>query len=298
MSVVQSYSGQIYSVLCAIIWAFAVILFKKSGEIVHPIALNLFKNFVAIILFYLTIVILGQSLLQPVPIKVYLIFVVSGVLGLAIADTLFFMCLNNIGAGRFAIVACLHSPFIITLSVMFLKETMMVLQIIGVVFIVIAVLLTMRIKNSEHISRRKLLLGILWGVLSIAINAIGVVMIKPHLNHVPLLWAIEFRLLAGFVSLLIITVFLPIRSRIFSSIKNLRGLGYSLSGTFLGTYLSLLLWLAGMKYTQASIASALNQTSSVFVFIFAALILKEKISLLRVFAILLAITGIFLVFLG
>ena len=298
MQIIYSHLGQIYSILCAIIWAFAIILFKKSGETVHPIALNLFKNIIAIILFYLTMVIFGYQLFRPAPLQQYLIFAISGILGMAIADTLFFMCLNQIGAGLLAIVSCLHSPFIITLSFLFLHETMTIVQIFGVILIIFAVLLTMRIKHGEHLSRSKLLLGILWGILSIATTAVGVVIIKPYLNKVPLLWAIEIRLIAGFISLFIITIFLPIRNQIFSSLKTIRGLGYSISGTVVGTYLALLIWLAGMKYTSASIASALNQTSSVFVFIFAALILKEKITLLRTFAIILSIAGVFLVFLG
>ncbi|MEO0092489.1 MAG: DMT family transporter [candidate division WOR-3 bacterium] len=124
MSGVENYLGQILSVLCAIIWAFAVILFKKSGETVHPIALNLFKNFIAIILFLITIKIIGQSLFRTASREEYLIFIVSGILGMAIADTLYFMCLNQIGAGLLAIVSCLHSPFIILLSFIFLRERM------------------------------------------------------------------------------------------------------------------------------------------------------------------------------
>jgi len=53
-----------------------------------------------------------------------------------------------------------------------------------------------------------------------------------------------------------------------------------------------------MKYTQASTAAALNQTSNVFVFLFAALFLKEKITLLRLAAIFTAVIGVFLVTFG
>jgi drug/metabolite transporter (DMT)-like permease len=58
------------------------------------------------------------------------------------------------------------------------------------------------------------------------------------------------------------------------------------------------IWLAGMKYTQASIASALNQTSTIFIFIFAALFLKEPINLKRTIGIILAFIGSFLVLFG
>ena len=71
-----------------------------------------------------------------------------------------------------------------------------------------------------------------------------------------------------------------------------------ITGSVAGAYLSLILWLAGMKYTQASVAAALNQTSNIFVFIFAGFFLKEVINLQRTIGIVLGVTGVFVVMLG
>jgi len=46
--------GEIYSLTCAVIWG-CVILFRKSGETIAPVALNLFKNTVALLLFLVTL---------------------------------------------------------------------------------------------------------------------------------------------------------------------------------------------------------------------------------------------------
>jgi drug/metabolite transporter (DMT)-like permease len=53
-----------------------------------------------------------------------------------------------------------------------------------------------------------------------------------------------------------------------------------------------------MKYTQASIAAALNQTANVFIFIFAALLLREPITRRRTLGIVLGFTGAVLVSFG
>lgn len=292
------YLGQTLALLSAIIWAFAVILFKKSGETVHPIALNLFKNLLTMILLLPTMAIFHETLFRPVPMSEYAIFLISGILGMAIGDTLFFMSLNRIGASISAIVGYMYSPSIIILSVLFLKESLSLLQILGVILILSALLSTTQIKLPENLNRKALLIGILWGVLSAASTAIGVVLIKPMLGKTPLLWATEIRLLAGFFSLLLITLFLPNRNRIIASLFTTKGLGYTIGGTMVGTYIALVVWLGGMKYTKASIAAPLNQISNIIVFILAAMILKDPVNLRRILAIIVALGGALLVFLG
>jgi len=56
--------------------------------------------------------------------------------------------------------------------------------------------------------------------------------------------------------------------------------------------------MGGMKYTQASVASALNQTSIVFIFILAAVFLKEPVNRFKIIGIFLAFLGVILVSLG
>ena len=66
-------------------------------------------------------------------------------------------------------------------------------------------------------------------------------------------------------------------------------------GTLLGTYVPPIFWLAGMKYAYASVAAALNQTSTLFTFVLAALILKEPVTRTRLGALLLGLLGVVLV---
>jgi drug/metabolite transporter (DMT)-like permease len=66
-------------------------------------------------------------------------------------------------------------------------------------------------------------------------------------------------------------------------------------GTIIGSFLSLIFWIAGMKYTQASIAAILNQTSSIHIIIMATIFLGESLTKRKVIAALLAILGIVMV---
>jgi drug/metabolite transporter (DMT)-like permease len=292
------YFGQTLALLTAIIWASAVILFKKSGETFHPLGLNIFKNLLAAILFVPTMWLLGERLIRPVPLQEYVLLMFSGMLGIGLGDTFFFRSLNRMGAGLSAIVVCLYSPFIIGLSMIWLGEKLTPLQGIGALIIVSAVLLTARFHRTENIARGDLLWGILWGVLSTAATAVGIVMIKPLLERSPLLWALQIRLFGGLIGLFAVAALFPAGRRSLATLSSSRGRSYMIGGAFVGTYLAMLIWLAGMKYTQASIAAALNQTSTVFVFIFAALLLHEPITSRRTTAIILAFSGAILMFFG
>jgi drug/metabolite transporter (DMT)-like permease len=53
----------------------------------------------------------------------------------------------------------------------------------------------------------------------------------------------------------------------------------------IGTYLALLFWIMGMKYTYTTIASVLNQMSVIFMLIFATLFLREPLTWRKVVAI-------------
>lgn len=292
------YLGQIFAFSTAIVWAFAVILFKKSGETVHPLILNLFKNVLALILLLPTMWLWGETIFLQVSSRDYLILIVSGALGIGIADTMFFKSLNLIGAGMTAIVDCLYSPFIIIASMLFLSESLTPVQFIGVLVIISAVLTASNTKGRGNLSRHNLIWGIFWGVLAMASMAVGVVLFKPLLDRLPLLWVTEVRLFGGLLMVSLVLLLNPSRRMIVSSIFSVRSWYYTISGSLTGAYLAMILWLAGMKLTQASIAAALNQTSNIFIFIFAAILLKEEINFPRVLAIALAVFGAFMVTFG
>jgi drug/metabolite transporter (DMT)-like permease len=258
----------------------------------------LFKDVLGLVLLLATGWILGRAVYPQATGQDYLLLCLSGALGIGISDTLFFKSLNLLGAGLSAIVDCLYSPFIIGMSMLWLGERLHLVQGVGVLMIVSAVFVATFEKNGRTITRHNLVWGVTYGILSMVTVALGIVMIKPMLAHSPLLWVTEVRLAAGAVVLLILLLFRSDRRQILSTMRAPKGWKYMIVGSFLGAYLSLILWLAGMKYAQASIAAALNQTSNIFVFIFAGIFLKEVINLHRTIGIILGVGGVFLVMLG
>jgi len=292
------YIGEILSLSAAVLWALAIVLFKKSGESVHPVALNTFKDVSAMLLYIPTLAFAGVSLLQPFPLSDYLLLLASGVIGIAVGDTLLFKSLFMIGAGPSALVSCLYSPFIIGLSYLWIGERLTPLQLVGVALIVAAVLEATRVDDRTKLGLNRRLAGMGWGVLAQISMAVGVVMIKPLLDEAPLLWAVEIRLIGGVLALLLFLWVNPARGRILSTLLVRGSRSYTVTSSAIGGYLAMVIWLGGMKLTTASIASALNQTNTIFVLIFASLILRERITPGRVVAIVLAAAGALMVTFG
>jgi drug/metabolite transporter (DMT)-like permease len=68
--------------------------------------------------------------------------------------------------------------------------------------------------------------------------------------------------------------------------------------TLLGSHLALTLWIAGMKYTLASVADILGQSSTLWILLSSVLFLRERFSRRNALAAVLAWAGVLLVTLG
>ena len=289
-------NGEALSLLSALAWSFAVIFFRVSGRTIHPYGLNLFKNVLALTLLTGVLGAFHRSLFPEVPLSTYGLFLLSGFLGIAVSDTLFFMALNILGASLTAIVDCFYSPFIIIFSFAFLGEKLNAAQMTGILLIIAAVLSiawTSR-KENTRIAKTDLWKGIAFGIAAMFFVAIGIVMIKPILAKTDVLWATEIRLAGGVLGLLPIIAFHRKRREILRPLFRVSNWKTLIPGSLLGSFLSLLLWVAGMKYALASVAGILNQMTTVFIFILAAIFLKEKVTTRRIIAVILAFAGAFL----
>lgn len=283
--------GELLALVSGLFWAGAVILFKVTGRDVPPLGLNLFKNALGLVLMTLTMLLAGQTVLPRFGAGDYFLILASGALGIALADTLYLSSLNVLGASPASVVAALYSPFVIILSLTLLDERLGPGRTAGVVLILAAVLIISYHKSGQPLPKKKLWTGIALGVLAQLLTALSIVMIKRRLEALPLLWATNVRIAGGLVFLLPIILLHPESRGLLRPLLRRSSWKAMVPASVLGTYLSILLWLGGMKYAQASVASALNQLSLVFVFLLAVLFLREKPAPLKVLAVALAAAG-------
>lgn len=296
--------GQACALLTAIIWAYALVLFKRSGEEVPPVALNLYKNTVGLILLVATLAALiavGADSLAPLrecPQGDIALLLLSGIIGIALADSLFFHALNLIGVGLISVVDCFYAPAAILFSWLLLAERLTVFHYVGAALVVAGVFTTSRHTRPAHRTHGQIIAGMLLAISAVAMMAFGIVIAKPVLEEMPVLWATALRMAAGLFFLALFALLGRGWQRHWGVFRPSRIWRSALPASVLGTYVCMILWVAGFKYTYASVAALLNQTSVVFATVLAALVLKERFGARQVAALLLALTGVVVVTFG
>jgi drug/metabolite transporter (DMT)-like permease len=302
--------GELFALGAAAGWAVAIVLFKGVGDRLGPIALNTFKNVLALVLLIPTMLLLNQAVLYPASAQDYALLLLSGVLGMGLSDTLYLMALNRLGAAVWAITNTLYAPVVVVLALIFLDESLSVGQWVGVAMVLAALLLVSgekRIKPDKPISavvkaddqrpqghtlsRADWVSGLTFAVLGMLAMAVGVIIIKPVLDRTPVMWGTGVRLVGGLLFLSVVIVTKKDVGARFKPLLDPFVFKRMLPAAFVGTYLALMFLQGGLKYTQASTATVLTQTSSLFIFILAVIFLKEPVNARRVVGLVVGMVG-------
>ncbi len=284
--------GETFALSSALTWALAVILLRRSGETLPAFELNLFKNCFGIVLFIPTILLVnGIALPYYTAAELWLVFL-SGVLGIALADTWYLKALNVMGASRTGIVSSLFSPFVILLSAIFLDERMVPWQWLGFVLVMAGVLLVTWRAHRSEVGVEDVKRGVMFATGAVFMMAVGVVMVKEILETRSFLWTVELRLVGGAVGMFLFVLARHRWKSVKDNFKLQQPWGMIMLASFLGSYFALILWLAGYKLIDASVASVLNETNVVFIVLLAWLMLGEHINRRRLVGMGLTIAGV------
>jgi len=274
--------GEALSIGSALAWAGGVVIYTRLGRTLPPLHLNLFKNVLVFAMVVPTVLLVEGARWPAIGAGAVALALASGAIGIALADTLYFRALNTLGAGHMGVIGNLYSPLVIVLSFAFLDERLDALQIVGFVLVMSGVVLVSRHDADRPLDRAALRRGVLLGAAAIALMAVAIVMIKRTLEQQPLLWVVAIRL-AGAILGMLATFALGRHALVPRGVTLTRGEVWLLfAAAFLGQYLSMILWLGGYKFTDASIASILNESASVFIVLLAWLFLREPLDRRRV----------------
>ena len=296
-----TYFGELSALLAAIFWSIAVIIFKSASNDVSPFLITALKNTIAslcfLVFFLLFDIPLWYDDFQQID---YFKILISGVLGMGLADVLFIYALSQIGANRIALINCFEPVVIYILSSIFLGTILNIGQLIGFLVVIISLLIMTYEKDTNELDKYIKRKGILLQISAVILSSIGIVMIKPVLlkinNDINIqLWLTFFRLLPGMITAWIVLLFQKKKIRLRQPFLQLNLIVKILFSSILGTFIALSFWIIGYANIEhPPVASILGQTSVIFIILLSWFFLKEKITKQRIVAMLFALSGVIL----
>jgi drug/metabolite transporter (DMT)-like permease len=290
--------GQLYSLLAALTFAIALVFYRWSGAHVGPLALNLFKNVVALVLFagLLALAPAEWATFADLTPAEWTRLAISAVIGIALADTLFLAAINRLGVGLMVIIDCLYSPSAVLFAWLLFGETITLIHLAGGVLVLSGIVISSYPRDTTPGGRRQLLGGFAAGVTATVGMGFGIIFFDPLIEAHALVPITAARLLIATIPLLLYA--LLAKPEMLHAFKPSVHWRTSIPAAVLATFLSLLFWHAGFKYTSAAAAAILNQMSTIFALLLAAVLLHERLTPRKVVAVVVAFVGVMLIIRG
>ena len=285
--------GDLYAIITAVCWSSAVILFDISTKNFTAIQLNVLKNFIGVFGFILTIVLFSIPSPNFSQQDIFTL-ALSGFLGILIADGLFLESLRRLGSGISAVVSTIYTPTVFIIAFILFNETINLHSYIGGVLVLVGITISV-FQLPKTIKKRDLYIGILFGIMANILTAYSVLIIKPIMKNNSVIYVALYRFSIGFIFGILINILKSGIKQVIQKFKQGLTNQYVILGAFLGTYLSVIFWLAGYKYTLAGRAAIYNQLSTVFIIILARVFLKEPLTSKKIIGVSLAIFGAMIV---
>ena len=285
--------GDIYAILTALCWSCGVIFFEIAGRVLSSIQISLLKNIVGVIGFLSFIVLQGD----PFPAftgQEYIILVISGIIGVAIGDILFLASLRRIGSSLSAIVSTGYTISIFILAFLMFGEVISFISYLGGVLVILGVVIGTIDRDLER-TPKEILYGVSFGLLANLCTAYSVLLLRPIMDVHPVVPIALIRFSIGMIisafGILYLNGKFALRETILKGFSNYN----LLAGAFFGTFLSVIFWLAGFKYTLAGRAAIYNQLSTIFIILLASVFLNQHMTKRKWVAVSLALMGSFIV---
>ena len=285
--------GDFYAILTALCWSCGVIFFEIAGRVLNSLQISLLKNIVGVLGFISFIILQGDPFPDFIG-QEYFILIISGIIGVAIGDIFFLASLRRIGSSLSAIVSTGYTISIFILAFLMFGEVISFISYLGGVLVILGVVIGTIDRDLER-TPKEILYGVSFGLLANLCTAYSVLLLRPIMDVHPVVPIALIRFSIGMIisafGILYLNGKLALRETILKGFSNYN----LLAGAFFGTFLSVIFWLAGFKYTLAGRAAIYNQLSTIFIILLASVFLNQQMTKRKWVAVSLALMGSFVV---
>ncbi len=271
-------------------WAFATVVFDRLGKIIPAAGMTFFKGLFSLVL--MVALILATGGFDHVTLRDFLFLALSGIIGIAIGDTLFFRSLQDLGAKVQVLYFMLGQVVTMLLSFLLLGEMLTITEYIGATILLIGIVVVTIGKQEDHPNKMR---GILGGFASILCFSLSSILVKVSIADVGVPTATFWRMFFSTVSVMFVG-FTSQRLRTWATpLRQTKTLLLFLLNVVVITYGGFLLSMLAFKHITVSLASILSATEPVFVLLLAFLINHERTTRRELIGAVITIAGLLII---
>jgi len=285
----QSYVGEIASLLTAVCWTFSAIYFEKAGRRVGSLSVNIIRIFLGIIFLGLTTT-FTRGMFFPMDATPYNWFWLglSGIVGFFLGDLFLFKSYTIIGSRTSQLVMSLAPMITAVIGWFFLNEILSLKSIIGIVVSVSGIMIAVAGKKLKLNVPVKGFLYALGGALG---QAVGLILSKKGMGEYDAVAATQIRAIFGFAAFAILVTFAKRWRRVILTTGDRKRMSIITVGTIFGPFIGVSLSLYAVQHTETGIAAALMALTPIFIIVPTAIMFKEKITARQVIGAVISIVG-------
>lgn len=296
------FRGEMAALGTALSWSAAYVLFSLAVRGIGPKALNRLRLVIAL-LFLLVANLVAAG--EPFPLHAgttrLLWLILSGVIGFAISDAMFFRALLALGPHRTSLVMALVPVVSALLAWAAFGEVLTLLQAVAILVTLAGIVLVLwqREGSKSPLSVRRYAIGILFGLGASLAQSCRYILSKEGMaGGFPALSANVVQILAATVSVWLWTLARgEVRSTL-SSLKDRTARLSTVGGAFTGPFLGVTLSLVALQLAPVGVASTLMALSPVLLLPLLRLVFKEPIRPRAVVGTVVAMAGVAMLFLA
>lgn len=291
--------GEIFALLTALLWTITALFFESAAKRIGSLSVNIIRLFLAILMLgSYTLVTKGFFIPLGVHPTALALLAISGLIGFTLGDMFLFEAFVQIGSRVTMLIMALVPPITAILSLIILGEKMEIPHIAGMCVTMsgIAIVVLDRGEN-KRVSLKHPLAGILLALGGALGQASGLILSKKAMSlYQNAFAATQIRCIAGFAGLALLYLFIGKWKKVFTALKDRRGIAYSTAGAFFGPFLGVTFSLLAVYYTEAGVAATLMAIVPVLIIPPSVILYNEKIDMKEIVGTVITVCGVAMMF--
>ncbi len=297
---ISSRIGEMAALATAFSWTVMGLFFESAGRRVGSLAVNFIRlvfGFIFISIF--TYFIRGYAFPTDASLHSWTWLSISGAIGFFLGDLFLFQAYIEIGTRITLLIMAVSPPITAILGYIFLKEDISYIGIFGMLVTILGISIAILSKDTgeRKFKFNHSLKGISFALMGALGQAVGTILSKIGMGDYSPFAATQIRIIAGFVSFLVLFLILNRWSDLKEAVKDKKAILLIALGSIFGPFVGVSLQLISLQYTTAGISATIIAIMPIMVIPFSIILYKEKIKAKEIIGAVFSVIGVAVLFL-